>query len=120
VSAPELAIGHIVAGKYSIQSLLHHGGVTSPCRHRSQPRRRARLYDPRVKSFPDVMREMARTKPSSRPSRSSRHARRRARRRSGDETPYGDRPLREPSLQPIRGVSAISARMVTSSAAWAR
>ena len=62
MSAPELAIGHIVAGKYSIQSLLHHGGVTATYHAVTAPNRDValKLYDPRIKSFPDVMREMAR------------------------------------------------------------
>src|SRR5262249_43443156 len=62
VTAPELAIGQIVAGKYSIQSLLHHGGVTAPYHAVTAPNRDValKLYDPKIKSFPDVMRELAR------------------------------------------------------------
>jgi serine/threonine protein kinase len=56
VSAPKLAIGHIVAGKYAIHSLLLHGGPTATYHAITAPNRDValKLYDPALSQFPTV------------------------------------------------------------------
>src|SRR5262249_24575598 len=56
LSAPELAIGHIVDGKYAIQGLLNHAGVIATYRASTDSNQQVALkfYDPRLAAFPEV------------------------------------------------------------------
>jgi len=62
VSAPELAIGQIIDGKYEIQGLLDHGGSVATYRAVMAPNLPVALifYDPRLQSFPHVVNALAR------------------------------------------------------------
>jgi serine/threonine protein kinase len=62
MSAPELAPGQIIAGKYGIQSLLRHGGAMVTYHAMTAPNRQValKLYDPALKSHPEVMKMLGR------------------------------------------------------------
>jgi serine/threonine protein kinase len=62
MNAPELAPGQIVAGKYAIQSLIGHGGAIATYHAMTVPARQValKLYDPALKSFPDVLKLLER------------------------------------------------------------
>jgi hypothetical protein len=62
VSAPDLAPGQIVAGTYGIQSRLGHGGVIATYHAMTAPNRQValKLYDPALRSFPDVLKMLGR------------------------------------------------------------
>ncbi len=62
MTAPELPIGHIVAGKYAIQSLLHYGGSIATYHAMTAPNREValKLYDARIKSVPELMKTLTR------------------------------------------------------------
>jgi serine/threonine protein kinase len=62
VSAPELAVGQVVDGKYEIQELLGRSGSVATYRAVKAPNLAAALkfYDPRLESFPDVVNALAR------------------------------------------------------------
>ncbi len=62
MSAPELAPGQIIAGKYGIQSLLRHGGATATYHAMTAPNRQValKLYDLALKSHPEVMKMLGR------------------------------------------------------------
>jgi len=57
LSAPELAIGHIVDGKYAIQGVLNHAGVIATYRAATDSNQQVaiKFYDPRLTAFPDVV-----------------------------------------------------------------
>jgi serine/threonine protein kinase len=62
MSAPDLAPGQIVAGIYGIQSRLGHGGVVATYHAMTAPNRQValKLYDPALRSFPDVLKLLGR------------------------------------------------------------
>jgi serine/threonine-protein kinase len=62
VGAPELAIGHVVDGKYEVRGLLHHGGSVATYRAVKAPDLpvAVKLFDPRLESFPNVVQALAR------------------------------------------------------------
>ncbi len=62
MTAPELAPGAIVAGRYGIQALLKHAGSIATYQAITAPNREValKLYDPALKSSPDVLKALAR------------------------------------------------------------
>jgi len=64
MSAPELAIGSVVAGKYTIRSLLLRGGPTATYRAVAAKNREVvlKVYDPAILSFPDLLKTLAQHK----------------------------------------------------------
>ena len=61
MSAPELVAGYVVAGKYTIRSLLLRGGATTTYRAVAAKNREVvvKLYDPAIRSFPDLLKALA-------------------------------------------------------------
>jgi serine/threonine protein kinase len=61
MSAPELLAGSVVAGKYTIRSLLLHGEATATYRAVAAKNRDValKIYDPAILKFPDVLKAIA-------------------------------------------------------------
>ncbi len=57
MTAPQLAAGQVVAGKYSIRGLLQHGGLTATYHATAASRRDValKLYDPSLKASVDLL-----------------------------------------------------------------
>jgi hypothetical protein len=64
MSAPELVAGYVVAGKYTIRSLLRHGGPTATYRSIAAKNREValKIYDPAILGFPDLLKTLAQHK----------------------------------------------------------
>ena len=61
MSAPELLAGSVVAGKYTIRSLLHHGGAMATYRAVGAKNREVvlKVYDRAITALPDVTKVFA-------------------------------------------------------------
>jgi len=64
MSAPELVIGSVIAGKYTIRSLLLRGGPTATYRAVAPKNREVvlKVYDPAILSFPELLKTLAQHK----------------------------------------------------------
>jgi len=61
MSAPELLAGSVVAGKYTIRSLMHHGGPMATYRAVGVKNREVvlKVYDPAITALPEVAKVLA-------------------------------------------------------------